>query len=316
MDKRIRKNEICVVGLPRCDFVFSSTRNCFIGYGFSESALEMAILRNLLVQRGIEAVEAGGTLAPGQNAFCAKICSKIIVAQFCVILLNNDVKSGTEIPNANVNMEYGLMLGFNKYVIPFQRTSQQLPFNVAGLDTVKYTNEDFERKAANAIDIAINSTTQEFTPSLSPDQILEAFLLSKRLMLVPLTTEGDQNLFELGRALGFNLVMAFDGMKYAYFGNFTALRPEAVLWRLRTLEQIIQERLDSLPQRIKLGLANVDEPTAAAIQTFMEKLQAFLLVTGEEDRRVLHEDLANKPTRWPCQVFALSDISTALQSIG
>ena len=43
MDKTIRRNEICVIGLPRCDFVFSSTRTCFIAYGFEESPLEMTI---------------------------------------------------------------------------------------------------------------------------------------------------------------------------------------------------------------------------------------------------------------------------------
>jgi predicted nucleotide-binding protein len=137
MDKRIRKNEICIIGLPRCDFVFSATRTCFIAYGFKESPLEMAILKKLLEERGIQPVEAGGSLAPGQNAFCAKICSKIIAAQFCIVLINNDTVDGKEIPNANVNMEYGLMLGFNKFVLPFQRESQKLPFNVAGLDTVK-----------------------------------------------------------------------------------------------------------------------------------------------------------------------------------
>src|SRR5262249_5756964 len=147
MDKRIRRNELCVIGLPRCDFVFSSTITCFIGYGFTESALELTILKHLLSDRGIEPVEAGGMLAPAQNAFCAKICSKIITSQFCVILLNNDVRNNTEVPNANVSMEYGLMLGFNKYVIPFQQQAQKLPFNVAGLDTVKYTNETFEAKA-------------------------------------------------------------------------------------------------------------------------------------------------------------------------
>ena len=137
MDKRIRKNDICIIGLPRCDFVFSSTRSCFIAYGFEDSPLEMTIIKSILEDRGIQAIEAGGTLAPGQNAFCSKICSKIIAAQFCVVLLNNDEKDGNEIPNANVNMEYGLILGFNKYVVPFQRKSQKLPFNVAGLDTVK-----------------------------------------------------------------------------------------------------------------------------------------------------------------------------------
>ena len=51
MDKTIRKNEICNIGLPRCDYVFSSTRSCFIAYGFEESTLEMNILRKLLEEQ-------------------------------------------------------------------------------------------------------------------------------------------------------------------------------------------------------------------------------------------------------------------------
>jgi hypothetical protein len=316
MDKRIRRNELCVIGLPRCDFVFSSTRSCFIGYGFTESALEIAILRTLLATRGIEPIEAGGTLAPGQNAFCVKICSKIILSQFCIILVNNDVKNGAEIPNANVNMEYGLMLGFNKYVIPFQREFQTLPFNVAGLDTVKYTNESFERKAAQALDAAIAATTQETTPAFTPDQILEAFLLSKRLLVAGLTTEGERNLFELGRPLGFYLLNAFDGIRCVYFGNFTALRPEAVLWRLRTLEDIIHQRMGSLPERVRLGLAAVTPEIIVAVEAFLAHVQIMVLVTSEEERVTIQRVIAEKPMRWPVDVFSLGEIATALQNVG
>src|SRR5258708_39463057 len=103
MDKTIRKNQICIIGLPRCDFVFSSTRTCFIAYGFSVSPLEKDILKDLLEQRGIQPVDAGGSLAPAQNAFCAKICSKTITSQFCVVLINNNESEVREIPNADVN---------------------------------------------------------------------------------------------------------------------------------------------------------------------------------------------------------------------
>lgn len=181
MDKTIRRNEICVIGLPRCDFVFSSTRTCFIAYGFQESTLEMTILRSLLDKRGIQPVEAGGMLAPAQSAYCAKICSKIIVSQFCVVLLNNEESNGFEIPNANVNMEYGLMLGFNEYVIPFQRSSQKLPFNLAGLDTIKYTNSNFEKLAEFAIDQAICETRQDAPPSINRINFLRPFCSRKRL---------------------------------------------------------------------------------------------------------------------------------------
>lgn len=316
MDKRIRRNEICAIGLPRCDFVFSSTRSCFIGYGFNESKLEMSILRNLLTVRGIETVEASGNLSPGQNAFCTKICSKIIVSQFCIILLNNDVREGKEIPNANVNMEYGLMLGFNKYVVPFQRESQTLPFNVAGLDTVKYTNENFEERSAKALDKALADTTQESTPTINVDQVLEAFLLSKRLLVVPIYSEGDKNLFEIGRPLGFNMLMTFDGMKYVYFGNFTALRPEAVLWRIRTFEEIMQERIGSIPTRVKLGLPNINPQTGALLQIFLEQTQLMLLVTSTEEKVAIQEAIAVKPTKWPVEVYAIEDITDALKNIG
>jgi hypothetical protein len=314
MDKRIRRNELCIIGLPRCDFVFSSSRTCFIGYGFSESALEMTIVRTLLEKRGIEAVEAAGALAPGQSAFCAKICSKIIVSQFCVILANNTITNGIEAPSANVNMEYGLMLGFNKYVIPFQRESQTLPFNVAGLDTIKYTNESFSRKASDAIDVAIAATLQETTPSLRPDQIVEGFLLAKRLLVVPLTTDGDKNLYQLGHPLGFNLLVTFDGMKYVYFGNFTALRPETVLWRLRTLEDIIHERFASLPERVRMGI--VLPTMLTAVEGLLKGLQILLLVTSDDERQVIEQVIEEKATRWPVQIFSLNDIKTTLQNIG
>lgn len=107
VDTRIRKNERCVIGLPACDYVFSSTRSCFIAYGFATSALERDLLKGILQERGIEPVEAGGQIDPGKFVFCTKICSKIIVAQFCVVLLNRDTAGH----NANVNIEYGLMLG-------------------------------------------------------------------------------------------------------------------------------------------------------------------------------------------------------------
>jgi predicted nucleotide-binding protein len=133
----------------------------------------MTIVRNLLTQKGIQCEEAGGNLAPGQNAFCQKICSKIITSQFCIVLLNHDDENGKLVPNANVNMEYGLMLGFNKYLIPFQQENQTLPFNVAGLDTVKYGKNSFESKASTAIDIAIEKTNQNQPDLTTPDQVIQ-----------------------------------------------------------------------------------------------------------------------------------------------
>jgi hypothetical protein len=317
MDKRIRRNEVCIIGLPRCDFVFSSTRSAFIGYGFAESTLEMNILRHLLTAKGIEPVEAAGALAPGQNAFCVKICSKVITSQFCIILLNNDVKSGQEIPNANVNMEYGLMLGFNKYVIPFQRGEQKLPFNVAGLDTIKYTQADFEKKASVAIDVAVEATAQEVVAPIRPDQVLEAFLMSMQVLIAPLTSPGERNIFGLGRPLGYNLVTHFDGVLYRYFGNFTALRADAVLWRIRTLQDVVSARVGSMPARMEMwkAMPGFNQQQFENFKTLVDMFEVWVLVTSNDDKATIQAAAEQAAFRWPVKVFALSDIETALKSI-
>lgn len=314
MDITIRPNVACVIGLPRCDFVFSSTRNCFITYGFNESALEMSLLQNLLEKRGIQAIEAGGSLAPGQSAYCAKICSKIITAQFCIVLLNNEDASGLEVPSANVHMEYGLMLGFNKYVIPFQRANQKLPFNVAGLDTVKYENRDFERLASEAIDQAIAVTTQGQATEVPIDQMLNTFFLARRALIAQISSIGEQNLDELGSPLGFKLLNDFSGTKIRYFGNFTALRTEAILWRLRTLEDVLSERAGSLSLRVQQGIITPVQKELA-VQLF-ETTKVWILVTSDADKRALTERLISLRPVHDIEIFSIQDVNEELSSSG
>lgn len=313
MDKRIRRNEICIIGLPRCDFVFSSTRTCFIAYGFNESSLETSVLGKLLEERSIQPVEAGGSLAPGQSAFCAKICSKIITSQFCIVLINNDNVDGKETPNANVNMEYGLMLGFNKYVIPFQRESQRLPFNVAGLDTVKYTNRDFERLAATAIDLAIDSTRQDGPPPVPPDQVIQVFLLTKKTVFTRLNTESERDIYQMGEPLEFNLLNDFSGQHYIFFGNFTALRPELVVWRLQMLREILDAKQAGAKSRFERGL--VTEEMMRWGDEFMKYLQIWVLLTSEEEKQKIDDVLQHAPLGYATQIFSMADIVSALQRL-
>lgn len=314
MDNTIRRNEKCIIGLPRCDFVFSSTRRCFIAYGFEESPFEMREIKRLLEERNIQPVEAGGSLAPAQNAFCAKICSQIITAQFCIVLLNNEEDGEQEIPNANVNMEYGLMLGFNKYIIPFQRASQKLPFNVAGLDTVKYSNTNFERLAAAAIDQAIRDTQQDDTPTISLDQKLETFLLSKGMLIVSTDAQGERDLIRLGSPLGFLLLNDFTGMKYVYFGIFTSLRLETVVWRVNKLDEIFEGRVSSFDERITYGIATEDQ--VVMTKKLIKAFEIWVLITSDDDKKAVHEALAQVSLHYSIQVFSLDDVERDFTSMG
>lgn len=104
-------------------------------------------------------------------------------------------------------------------------------------------------------------------------------------------------------------------MRYLYFGNFTTLRPETVLWRLRTLEEIISERFGSMNHRAQLGIP-IDENTKALMDIFLKNLEVWLLVTGDDDKAKVEEVLSQKSSIWPVQVFTLKDIISALQAIG
>jgi hypothetical protein len=224
--------------------------------------------------------------------------------------LNNDTKGRQEIPNANVNMEYGLMLGFNKYILPFQKESQNLPFNISGLETTKYNNEDFEEKASKAIELAIKQTQQEAPKQVGFDQNLETFLLSKKAIMTTIQNEGDRNLYDLGRPLGFNLFNNFSGFTYIFLGFFPMLRTEIILWRVRMLNQIHEERIASFPNRIALKM--ITGELAPKVKEFLEKMQVWLIVTSEGDKKIITQALKKKPIKLKTEVFSLDKINSAL----
>ena len=116
-----------------------------------------------------------------------------------------------------------------------------------------YENKDFERKAASAIDQAIIATQQTAPATDNYGQELEAFLIAKKTLVASLDTVGDKDIYKMGSPLGFNLLHDFSALSYTYFGNFTSLRSEAVLWRLKMLQEILNKRRESLATRVKLG---------------------------------------------------------------
>ncbi len=306
MDITIRTNNKCIVNLPRCDYVFSSTRSCFVAYGFEESPLEKDIIIDILKSKNIEAVEAGGNLAPAQYAFCTKICSKIITSQFCAILMNNDIIDGSERPNANVNMEYGLMLGFNKFIIPFQKENQRLPFNVSGLDTVKYTSSNFKALAESAIQDAIDATTQKEDRTVVLGAQANKFLLHNNMLMAPINNDAERDIYALGEPCGFNLAIDFSGFNYTYIANFSTLQNEDIVWRVHKLREIILGRWGSLkrkldsniitPQQYQLGLSLVLD------------ISIWIIVMNNHDKAVLESKLETEDKLLPAVIFSSDDI--------
>jgi len=314
MDREYKRNERCVIGLPRCDYVFNSNRMSFIAYGFESSRLEMEILKGILESKNIEVYEAGGNIDPGKNAFCSKICSKIITSQFCLVLLNNDSKDSIKVPNANVNMEYGLMLGFNKYVIPFQKDNEKLPFNVSGIDTIKYNQSNFKEKAEKAITQAIDSTKPESETKPDTNLTIEKFLLAKDAFIAPIDDEGHKNLHALGSSLNYYLLNDFTGLKYYYLGIFNLLRIEQIKWRMKKLDHIIKARFheDSLKVKLKLGVITQFE--LESTKDVLKLLSSWIIVQNEQEKEIISE--FSKLLTFPFKVFSLSEIENFIDEEG
>jgi len=277
-----------------------------IAYGFSTSNFECDILKSILTERGIEAVEAGGQLDPGKFAFCTKICSKIIVSQFCIVLANNDKTEKGEVPNANVNIEYGLMLGHNKYVIPFQRDDQALPFNVAGLDTVRYNQKTFRALAIQVIDQAIRETTQN-QPTSNIDQILSIFLLIRNATFVNIQNDATERaIFELGKHFGFNLLVKFDGLSYVFLGIWCSSGPRNNL----ALEQVLElfdARVKAVPERIKAGIATAN--ATDALEFFTKRMAIWLITAGVKEENEIKSWLGGRSLPCSLEVSTLERIT-------
>lgn len=318
MDISIRRHEHCVIGQPSCDYVFSSTRSCFIAYGFRENEHEIPVLLRLLEARGVEPVAAGEIIAPATNVFCTKICSKILTAQFCIVLFNNQLVAGVELPKPNVAMEYGMMLGFNKLVVPFQRDDQTLPFDAAPLDTLRYGADDFEAVAGAAIDHAIAATTRAGFDPTPVDQVIASFLLLRGAIPaipgVPVTVA----LESFARPLGFLLYSDFAAMKPIFVGNFLRLRAPAVAARLRRLEHALAQRREGV-----LAMASQPMPPEALKQAqaqaqFAVKLidasETWVLVNTEREKAELESLLALQPPAQRCSVVAMSGVRAELEA--
>lgn len=313
VDLTIRQNKHCVIGQPRCDYVFQSTRRVFIAYGFEQSHFEVEILRKLLTKYDLEPIEAGGSRSPGQNAFCRKICSEIITSQFCIVLINHDMAGGNLRPNANVNMEYGLILGFNKYVLPFQLEDQSLPFNVAGLDTIKYSKRQFESLAEQEIIRAIDTTTPQNSSPVALDQRITDFLLLKQLHKAPITNEGEKNLAEWSKIFGFEYYASFSGIDTIFMGIFTNQRSEQVLHRILQLSKFWIEKCKSIDERRAIGLIN--EFQVNLFTKMLSKSSILVIVSSEKEKTEIQQALVESKFQFfAWTVFSLEDVNRETSS--
>jgi len=251
-------NKTCIIGLPTCDYAFNSSRMVFIAAPSDEDfSLELSLLTKILEERDYEVSIALRETNPAKLAFCTKICSKIIQSQFCIALLNPSKHAqdqSIKIPNPNVHFEYGMMLSFHKHVIPFQEEDESLPFNIQGLDTIKYSKGNFEKKAIEIIEDAILSfgSIPNPTSEIVSNQHLRQYLAIRGLRISDLQASPEMNnLFNIGKFLGYNLL---DGEEIIYLGMFDIFPPKEIIFRLKLLLQNLHKQKKVFEEVLKKTL--------------------------------------------------------------
>jgi len=181
------------------------------------------------------------------------------------------------------------MLGFNKCILPFQHEDYSLPFNVAGLDTIKYDNNSFKAKAIAALDHAILKTAQpRVTAPVSPD--VGSYLLLHGGIVSSVEAPGDRAIFQLGAVCNFNLLIDFTGNRYMYFGNFPTLPPSVIAWRVKKLIEILDERITGVEFRVESGIVTTAQRDL--LLGLRKTLENWILVNNAEYREMVLNLLA------------------------
>jgi len=153
-------NEQCFIRKEhKCGKLFGASKSCFIASP-TDDDLEpiLGLMSEKLTKVGIEPIIAVKERAYGQDIFCTKICGKIIESRFCIVILDDTIDNGTNIPNPNVYYEYGLMTSLRKHIIPLQKEDLELAFNIQSYDTIKYSSKNIPSELDRAIKDAIRIT--------------------------------------------------------------------------------------------------------------------------------------------------------------
>ncbi len=173
-------NERCFIRKQhKCGKMHGASKSCFIACPTDDN-LEpiLELMSEKLGKNGIEPIIAVKERAYGQDIFCTKICGKIIESRFCIVILDDTVSGGGNIPNPNVYYEYGIMTALGKHIVPLQKEDLELAFNIQSYDTIKYSPKNVGAEIDRAIRDAIKLTEAK-APEMSNEAITEKKFLHR-----------------------------------------------------------------------------------------------------------------------------------------
>jgi len=279
-----RVNENCFIRKQhKCGKVFAASKSCFIACP-SDDELNpiLELISEKLTKVGIEPIIAVKERAYGQDIFCTKICGKIIEARFCIVILDDTLISGKNIPNPNVYYEYGLMTSLRKHMIPLQKDGLTLAFNIQSYDTIKYNPKnigfEIDRGIRDAIRLTDSQDNREEKESLLPEKRIMHRLEIAGLMI------RDKNWFlsDVIEDTDFKGFGQYDKRFYLYLGKIDTIEDFASY--LEELD-IILYRTEKKAQELSQSIADNEERKIAieeesAVQETKNESKDNILIFG------------------------------------
>ena len=256
-------NEQCFIRKEhKCGKIFGASKSCFVACPKNdELEVILELMSEKLTKVGIEPIIAVKERAYGQDIFCTKICGKIIESRFCVVILDDDIVKNMNISNPNVYYEYGLMTSLKKHIIPLQKESLKLAFNIQSYDTIKYSSKNISSELDRAIKDAIRITEKK--EKEDKEIILPEKVLLRKLEMVGFNQRDDKwflyNVIEDTYFKGFGQDKKNDKPFYLYLGKidntieFQDYLSDLgiVIYRTEHKAKVLQEELSSLKERLK-----------------------------------------------------------------
>jgi hypothetical protein len=310
-NETMRKNEKCFLGMPACGYGYESARSCFVACPDDDKyKITIALIEQIILSKQYECHIALKKIDPGNFAFCTKICSKIIQSQFCVVFLDPSInEKKEEHPNPNVHLEYGMMMGQNKHIIPLQDEKHDLPFNISPIDTIKYNSSNFESKVTEAIDDAIKKFDVRNEPGqLSPGPEIFIFYNMKGYVLSDISSNTAKSMYDMGVFLGFFLFD--DKYKYKYIGPFDNEDPKIIILHTKVLINNITSVYN------KIVSAVTDPNEKSRYDRIIKEVSIDIIVPPfyeKEDIKDKIEKIANNEHTIPVNIYYRADFKNKVE---
>jgi len=316
MEKTIKKNENCFIGMPSCGYGYESAKSCFLACpSYEKYTLVIETIMTIIESKQYECHIALKKIDPGNLAFCTKICSKIIQSQFCIVLLDPSPgkTSLKEYPNPNVHLEYGMMIGQNKHIIPLQEEKYDLAFNISPLDTIKYNPSNLKIKVTEAIDNAIARAIKSTTSGqIPPGPEIFTFYNMSGYLISDITNVLLKFICSLGSSLGFYLFNNYKESKYKFIGPFDIEDPKKAI----LLTKLLIDNIISTYIRTTFNIPKDNKVELKKYEYLLKGVSIDLIVPPFYDKEEIRNkinSIIDKAYEFPINIYYRKDIKNFVE---